>query len=100
MKYWKISNTCNQPVKVAVSTSSSTSNAIKLEPNQFAVCCSKQTPSMDAQVRRKFIAIEMNFENDLYGFELGMAYSQAELDAKKLAIAEANAEQYKKNAIE
>ncbi len=100
MKYWKITNTCNQPVKVAVSTSSSTSKAIKLEPNQFTVCCPKQTPSMDAQIRRKFIIAEANFENDLYGFEMGIAYNQSELDAKKLAIAEVNAEQYKNNTSE
>jgi len=100
MKYWKVTNSFDKPVKVVVSTASSASVGIKLEPNQFIVCSPRQTPTMDAQLRRKFITVEKDFDNDAYGFNMGVAYDASVLEAKKLEIAEAMAIEYKKNAAE
>lgn len=100
MKYWKVTNSFNKPVKVVVSTASSASVGVKLEPNQFIVCSSRQTPTMDAQLRRNFITVDRDFDNETFGFDMGVAYNNEILEAKKLQIAEAMAMQYKKNAAE
>lgn len=95
MKYWKLTNVSTAPVKVVVSTSSSASVGIKLQPNQFVVCNPRQTPSMDAQLRRKFLTVDKEFDNDVYGFKIGVGFDNTELESKKLAIAEAKAMEYK-----
>ncbi len=100
MKYWKLKNVINKMVTVVVSTSSNSSKGVRLEPNQFILCISKQTPTMDAQIRRNFITVDKEFDNELYGFEVGVVYDESTLDSKKLEIAEAMAMEYKKNAIE
>jgi hypothetical protein len=100
MKTWKLTNVFTKSVKVVISTSSSTSVGVLLEPNQFLICVPKQTPTMDAQIRRKFITEDMDFDNQLYGFALGIPYDMSVLESKKIEIAESMAIEYKKNAAE
>ncbi len=97
MNFWKITNLHNDAVKIVISTSSSGSKGLKLQPNQFVVCAPKQTPTMDAQIRRKFISVEKGFDNDTYGFTSGVPYDNSALEAKKLEIAETKAMQYVNN---
>lgn len=94
MKLWKISNASKEAVKVVVSTSSSTSIGVRLQPEQFVLCAPKQTPTMDAQVRRRFITVDRNFDNQDFDFKSGQVYDNADYEAKKLVIAEAKALEY------
>lgn len=94
MKYWKIKNVFNQAAKIVIATSPSTSVGVKLQPTQFVISAPKQTPAMDAQLRRKFITIEKDFDNDSYGFKLGVAYDESVYEAKKIELAEIKAMQY------
>ncbi len=84
---WKITNTSNpaQNIKIAVAKNNVTTIGVILEPNQFCITDSRMTSSVDAQTKRKFIAIEQDYKNDLE-LELCQAYNLSELDdARKKA---------------
>lgn len=91
MKLWKISNASNEVVKVVISTSSNTSVGIKLQPEHFVLCAPKQTPTMDAQIRRRFITVERDFDNTEFNYEVAKTYSAVEHEVKKHVIAETKA---------
>lgn len=94
MKTWKIKNICNQAVKLVISTSQKSSVGLKLEPGEFVISLPKQTPAMDAQMRRQVINVDRQFDNEIYEFEMGKTYSQTEFDEKEMEIAAKKAEQY------
>ena len=82
---WKINNTSNQNIKIAVAKDNTTTIGVILEPNQFCVSDSRMTSSIDAQSKRKFIAVDENYTNDL-NLELCHAYNVSELEqARKQA---------------
>mgnify|MGYP003403304051 CR=1 FL=1 len=94
METWKIKNVCNQAVKLVISTSQRSSVGLKLEPGEFVISLPKQTPAMDAQMRRQVINVDRKFNNEMYEFEMGRTYSQTEFDEKEMEIAAKKAEQY------
>ena len=75
MNYWKITNLSNQNAKLIVSTASNHSKGLILRPGEFCISKPKQTPVMDAQIRRKLIQVDKDFNNNEYQFKLGEAYN-------------------------
>ena len=94
MNTWKIRNVYKESVKLIIQTAAKNSAAIILKPDEFVVCSPKKTPAMDAQMRRQVIEVDNSFDNTLYGFDMGKAYPNSELEAKKMLIAETKAMQY------
>lgn len=93
-KLWKIKNTHTGIVKIAISTSSNGSMGVQLSPNESIVCLPRQTPSMDAQTRRKFISVDKNFDNTAFGLKMGICYSDEAMEKAKMDKAAADATQY------
>jgi len=62
---WKIKNTTNSPVKLAVAKSNTVTLGLFLKPGEFCVCDSRMTASIDAQERRKLIEIDRSYSNDM-----------------------------------
>lgn len=105
MNYWKVTNLSNQPSKLIIGLSPSTSKGLILNPGQFCICTPKQTPVMDAQIRRGLISVEKNFDNSLGNFEIGKTYYVTELnklkqisdEEDKMRQAKTDAENYANN---
>lgn len=115
MKTWKISNTManKQPVKISMITNDkkTSSKGLMLRFGEFCICEPQITASMDMQAKRKFIAIDKNFDNSKINLKQGVAYnegSQALLSASQLmtqATKEENShpskmEEAERNALE
>lgn len=79
MSFWKIKNTSNIDVKLAVKIASNRSNGVILKPGEFCISLPQLTAAIDAQSRRRLISIEKDFKND-YSLEIGKNYSESELD--------------------
>lgn len=94
MTYWKLTNKCSSKVRFVVTVGPAQSVGLILNPGDSVMCNPQRTPSMDAQIRRNFIELDKNFDNDMYGMELGKVYTQAELDQKKMVQSGQNASQY------
>lgn len=94
MTYWKLTNKCSSKVRLAVTVGPAHSVGLILNPGDSVICKPQRTPSMDAQIRRSFLELDQNFDNDMYGMELGKAYTQSELDQKKMDKSGQNASQY------
>lgn len=75
MNYWKITNLSNQNAKLIVGTAPNHSKGLILRPGEFCLSNPKQTPVMDAQIRRKLITVEKDFDNTKYNFEIAKAYN-------------------------
>lgn len=103
MNYWKITNLSNQNAKLIVGLNSSQSKGLVLKPGEFCLSTSKQTPVMDAQVRRKLISVEKTFDNSVYNLKIGEVYSLDFLnnlikeEEDKMKQAKINAENYINN---
>lgn len=83
---WKINNTSNQNIKVAVAKNNTTTIGVILAPNQFCVSDSRMTSSLDAQSKRNFISIDQDYSNNL-GLNLCEAYNLSDVDeARQQAI--------------
>jgi hypothetical protein len=83
---WKITNTSQQPIKVALAKSNISTTGVILQPGQFTICDSRMTSSLDAQRRRKYVSIEENYSNP---FKLNMCEAYNEDDIKN-AIEQVN----------
>jgi len=94
MTYWKLTNKCSSKVRLAVTVGPAQSVGLILNPGDSVMCNPQRTPSMDAQIRRGFVELDKNFDNDMYGMELGKVYTQTELDQKKMDKSGQNASQY------
>lgn len=105
MNYWKITNLSNKPSKLIVGLSSNQSKGMILNPGEFCICTPKQTPVMDAQIRRGLISVDKNFDNSLTKFEIGKPYYVTDLakfnktnsEDDKMRQAKTDAENYAKN---
>lgn len=103
MNYWKISNMSNMPSKLIVSIAPNQSKGLILNPGEFCLSRSTQTPVMDAQIRRKLIEIEKDFDNSKFNLEIGKVYSMTYLnqllqeEQDKMKQAKVDAENYIKN---
>lgn len=83
---WKINNSSNQNIKIAVAKNNTTTIGVILGPNQFCVSDSRMTSSLDAQSKRNFVTIEENYSNTL-GLNLCEAYNLSGVDeARQKAI--------------
>jgi hypothetical protein len=83
---WKINNSSNQNIKIAVAKNNTTTIGVILGPNQFCVSDSRMTSSLDAQSKRNFVTIEENYSNTL-GLNLCEAYNLSDVDeARQKAI--------------
>lgn len=78
MEKWKIKNISKVKVPVAIATGSSTSKGVILESGQFCIGEGRITSSLDAQVRRRFLQIEKNFDNSILELKMGEAYNESE----------------------
>ena len=87
MNYWKIANLSTQNAKLIVGTAPNHSKGLVLRPGEFCLSIPKQTPVMDAQIRRNLISIEKDFDNTNYNFEIAKAYN---LDVLNNLIAQEN----------
>lgn len=94
MNYWKITNKCASKVRLAVTIGPAQSVGAILQPGDSIICNPQRTPSMDAQIRRNFVTLETDFNNESYGFKLGQVYSEDQMNQKKLEVAAQNANQY------
>lgn len=92
MKTWKIQHANQSPegVKIAVSTSSSASIGVILQPGQFILSQGQNTASLDSQSRRGYVNIDENFDNSILNLKLGEIYNVSFLETK---VAEQLAEQ-------
>lgn len=81
MKYWKLTNTHNDNVPVSVITSSTTSKGLLLKPGQFCICMPQITSTMDAQVRKRLLSIDKDYDNT-QGLPIGECLSVAEFQSK------------------
>lgn len=103
MNYWKISNLSNRPSKLIVSISPNQSKGLMLNPGEFVVARNTQTPVMDAQIRRKLIQVEKDFDNTRFNLEIGKVYSLTywnqlvETEQDKMKQAKIDAENYIKS---
>lgn len=103
MNYWKITNLSNQNAKLIVSTAPNHSKGLILRPGEFCLSNPKQTPVMDAQIRRNLITVDKNFDNSNYEFKIGEAYNLDILnnmilqEEDKMKKAKIDAENYIKN---
>jgi hypothetical protein len=103
MNYWKITNLSTQNAKLIVGTAPNHSKGLVLRPGEFCLSNPKQTPVMDAQIRRKLISVEKVFDNSKYNFKIAEAYNldilnnliQEEND--KMKEAKVDAENYMNN---
>lgn len=75
MDCWKITNLSNQNAKLIISTASNHSKGLILRPGEFCLSRPKQTPVMDAQIRRKLITVDKNFDNSKFQIKLGEAFN-------------------------
>lgn len=91
---WKIKNVATQAVKIVVSTASIRSVGIKLNPGDSVICLPRQTPTIDAQFRRKLIEIDKNFDNELYGLAMGIVYNDSQIEEMKMKKAGEDASDY------
>lgn len=91
---WKIKNISEHAVKLVVSTSSVHSVGIKLMPGESVYCLPRQTPSIDAQSRRRLLEIDKNFDNNIYGLTMGQAYTDTVLEEMKMKKAQEDATNY------
>ena len=60
---WKVKNTTEINIKIAVASKNTTTKGVILKPGQFCLCEGRMTSSMDAQERRKFILVDREFNN-------------------------------------
>jgi hypothetical protein len=103
MNYWKITNLSNQNAKLIVSTAPNHSKGLILRPGEFCLSNPKQTPVMDAQIRRNLITVDKNFDNSKYLFKIAEAYSLEVLnkliqeEQDKMKQAKIDAENYMNN---
>ncbi len=103
MNYWKITNLSNQNAKLIVSTAPNHSKGLILKPGEFCLSNPKQTPVMDAQIRRNLITVDKVFDNSNYLFNIGEAYSLELLNKlvqeqeDKMRQAKIDAENYMNN---
>ncbi|GIV44021.1 MAG: hypothetical protein KatS3mg035_1144 [Bacteroidia bacterium] len=85
---WKVTNIAKpeQNIKIAVAKDNTSTLGVILKPNQFCICDSRMTSSLDAQEKRGFISIDRNFQNNLK-LNLCEAYDQRDVDlARKQAV--------------
>ena len=83
---WKINNTSNQNIKVAVAKNNTITIGVILAPGQFCVADSRMTSSLDAQSKRGFVSIEENYSNPL-DLNLCESYNLSDVDeARQQAI--------------
>ena len=75
MNYWKITNLSTQNAKLIVGTAPNHSKGLILRPGEFCLSNPKQTPVMDAQIRRNLISVEKDFDNSKYNFNIAEAYN-------------------------
>jgi len=103
MNYWKITNLSNQNAKLIVSTAPNHSKGLILRPGEFCLSKPKQTPVMDAQIRRNLITVDKNFDNSKYLLKIAEAYSLEVLnkliqdEEDKMKQAKVDAENYMNN---
>lgn len=103
MNHWKISNLSGRPAKIIISLAPNQSKGMILNPGEFCICRNTQTPVMDAQVRRKLIQVEKNFDNSIYNLEIGKSYPITHLNQlmeeenEKMKKARMDAENYVKD---
>jgi hypothetical protein len=103
MNYWKITNVSNRNSKLIVSISPNQSKGLLLNPGQFCLTRGLQTPVMDAQIRRKLIEIEKDFDNTNFNLEIGKVYPVTHLnqliqdEQDKMKQAKTDAENYVSN---
>jgi len=94
MNYWKLRNKCDKNVRLVVTVGPAHSVGVVLNPGQSVIGKHQRTPSMDAQIRRGFVDLDKEFNNDSYELELGKVYSDEEMNQKKMDKAAKDAAQY------
>jgi len=99
MKTWKVqhANKSTEGVKIAISTSSSGSVGVILQPGQFALSQGQNTSSLDSQKRRGYVNVDEDFDNSVLNLKLGEVHNVSFLEAK---AAEFLAEQNAKTIVE
>jgi hypothetical protein len=84
MKTWKVqhANKSTEGVKIAISTSSSGSVGVILQPGQFALSQGQNTASLDSQKRRGYVNVDEDFDNSVLNLKLGEVHNVSFLEAK------------------
>jgi len=84
MKTWKVqhANKSQEGVKIAISTSSSGSIGVILQPGQFTLSKEQNTASLDSQKRRGYVNVDESFDNSTLNLNIGEVYNVSFLDAK------------------
>lgn len=79
MATWKLKNTSNQSIKVAIARNTDNTTGVIIPPGEFVLCEGRMTSSLDAQVRRNYISIEKDFKN-IYKLTLCKTYSEKQIE--------------------
>ena len=88
-KIWKLKNTSNQKVTIAIKKSSSASKGVLLEPGQFCLSEAQMTSSLDAQMRRRFIVkADEDFDNSKLNLVIGDAYDESAITVAMQEVTE------------
>ena len=79
-KLWKITNTSNRQIKIAVAISSHAAPGVILQPEQFCLSTQQMTAPIDAQIKRGFIEVFKEFDNSVMKLKLATAYNESVLN--------------------
>lgn len=79
MKVYKIKNTHNSSIPIAIATSSNSSKGVILAPGQYCLAYPQMTNIIDAQRKRRFVTLEENFENSKE-LPYAIAYDEDEVE--------------------
>ena len=80
---WKITNTekIDQPIKTTIRVENTKTIAVAIAPGEFVLAMPFKTAQLEAQsLKRKFLAIDTEFDNSFLNLELGKVYKESNVD--------------------
>lgn len=80
---WKVSHSgkIKDSIKTTVRVQNTQTIGVHLKEGEFILAMPYVTAQLDAQAhKRGFLNIEENYDNSLYGFEIGKVYSENSID--------------------
>jgi len=88
-KIWKITNTekTQDPIKTTIRVENTKTIAVAIAPGEFVLAMPYSTSQLEAQsLKRKFLAVEANYDNSYLNLELGKVYQETETDKLKKKV--------------
>ena len=88
-KLWKVTNTekIKEPIKTTVRVENTKTISVSIKPGEFVLAMPFKTSQLEAQaLKRKFLAIEEDFDNSYLNLELGKVYEENAVDEIKKSL--------------